>query len=209
MTQVLTMVGSGALGARLDAYTTHTLGFLLLSTALPFLGPSPSFHLPPTFGLLVSSLVALYVSVGLIGPTQSVLCLKVLRVQAGLTQHDVAGALAAANVATSMLGALAGPLVAGGLVPDLVAFEDATSWLGWLVALCYLPPLLYLRVFSSRHNNRRDCCLGCGCCCCRTVPECCCSRVGHQKPKTAALGVADAAEEELSPWQRIFAKKGS
>ena len=69
---VLTMALSGSLGTLMDAYTQQSLGFILLCVSLPFLGPSPSFHLTPQLGLFIGAIIACYTAVGLIGPTQSV-----------------------------------------------------------------------------------------------------------------------------------------
>ena len=64
--------------------------------------------------------------------------------QAGLSQHEVASALAAANVTFSTLGSLCGPLVAGALVPRVFDFKDVTSVQAGFTAVCYLPALYLL-----------------------------------------------------------------
>ena len=100
---VLTMGLSGYLSSHfearwLDPYTQHTIGFLVLAVALPFLGPTPHFHLPTSLPLFIGSVAAFYLGVGLVGPTQSVLCLRILS-QSGLSQQEVASALAAGTPA--------------------------------------------------------------------------------------------------------------
>jgi len=52
---VLTMSLSGHLSRMLDAYSQQTVGFVLLITALPFLGPEPGFHLDANVSLFVGA----------------------------------------------------------------------------------------------------------------------------------------------------------
>ena len=47
---VLTMALSGLLGSYIDAYTQQTIGFMVLTAALPFLGPTPLYNLTPSIG---------------------------------------------------------------------------------------------------------------------------------------------------------------
>ena len=129
----------------MDAVTQQSVGFLLLVTALPFLGPAPVFHLQPSTGLFVGSLVLTYFAIGVIGPTQSVLSLRIL-LEGGLSQQDVAGALSAANVTFSMLGSLCGPLLSGCLVPYVLDFEHFTTVQAICTGLGYLLPLFLLQV---------------------------------------------------------------
>lgn len=170
MGMVLTMALSGYLSGLLDPYTQHTIGFLILVAALPYLGPTPYFNLPPSVGLFVGAIILAYIGVGLVGPTQSVLCLRILS-QAGLSQHEVASALAAANVTFSTIGSLCGPLVAGALVPKVFAFADVTSVQAGLTAVCYLPALFLLGRYRPGPRPKP-----CGACitCCSFVNSCCC-----------------------------------
>jgi len=167
---VSTMALSGRLSGILDPYTQHTIGFLILAATLPFLGPSPHLHLPMSVGLFVGAMTLSYVGVGLVGPTQSVLCLRILS-QAGLSQHEVASALAAANVSFSTLGSLCGPLVAGALVPNVFSFNDVTSVQAGFTAVCYLPSLYFLGRY--RPGPRPKPCGGC-ITCCSFINSCCC-----------------------------------
>jgi len=159
---VTTMALSGQLATFFDPYTQHTVGFLVLCTALPFLGPNPALLLPQSVGLFVGAITVCYIGVGLVGPTQSVLCLRILS-QAGLSQHEVASALAAANVTFSTLGSLCGPLVAGALVPKVLAFNEVTSVQAAFTALCYLPSLYLLGRYKP--GARPKPCGGCITCC--------------------------------------------
>ena len=52
---VLTMSLSGHLSRMVDAYSQQTVGFVLLITALPFLGPEPGFHLDANVSLFVGA----------------------------------------------------------------------------------------------------------------------------------------------------------
>jgi len=167
---VSTMALSGRLSGLMDPYTQHTIGFLILAAALPFLGPSPHLHLPPSVGLFVGAITICYIGVGLVGPTQSVLCLRILS-QAGLSQHEVASALAAANVSFSTLGSLCGPLVAGALVPKVLDFNDVTSVQAGFTAVCYLPSLYLLGRYRPGPRPKP-----CGACitCCSFINSCCC-----------------------------------
>lgn len=142
----------------------------MLAVALPFLGPTPHFHLPVSLGLFVGAISVAYVGVGLVGPTQSVLCLRILS-QAGLSQTEVASALAAANVTFSTIGSLCGPLVAGALVPDVFSFRDVTSVQAGITAVCYLPALYLLGRY--RPGPRPKPCGGC-ITCCSFLNSCCC-----------------------------------
>ena len=176
--------------------TQHTIGFLILVTALPFLGPTPHFHLQPHIALFIGALVLTYIGVGLVGPTQSVLCLRILS-QAGLSQQEVASALAAANVTFSTLGSLCGPLVAGALVPKVFAFDQMTSVQSAFTALCYLPALYLLG--RDRPGPRPKPCGGCITCCSFLNSCCCpcftcCQKEGCQWP-SACCG--ERGEEEL------------
>jgi len=167
---VLTMATSSYLTNRIDPYTQHTLGFVLLCAALPFLGPATSFHLPESTALFVCSLIVVYVAIGLIGPTQSTLCLRILS-QCGLGQQEVAAALAVANVSFSTLGSLCGPLVAGALTPRHMSFEDVTALLAGFTAVAYLPSLYALGRYKPGPRPRP--CAGC-IACCSFVSSCCC-----------------------------------
>ena len=193
---VSTMSLSGRLNGILDPYTQHTIGFLIVVTALPFLGPTPHFHLQPHIALFIGALVLTYIGVGLVGPTQSVLCLRILS-QAGLSQQEVASALAAANVTFSTLGSLCGPLVAGALVPKVFAFDQMTSVQSAFTALCYLPALYLLG--RDRPGPRPKPCGGCITCCSFLNSCCCpcftcCQKEGCQWP-SACCG--ERGEEEL------------
>ena len=177
---VMTMALSGLLSSLLDAYTQQSLGFIILCTALPFLGPTAQFHLAPSLGLFISAIIACYVAVGVIGPTQSVLCLRILS-DAGLSQHDVAAGLAAANVTFSMLGSLCGPLVSGAIVPDVLSFQEATSAQAAVTALVYLPALCVLHRYRPG-GSRRPPCAGCiACCSCLNSCLCPCCKCCQQK----------------------------
>jgi len=105
-----------------------------------------------------AQLVACFVAVGLIGPTQSVLCLRVLS-DAGFAQQDVASALSSANVTFAMLGSLCGPLLSGALVPDVLAFESFTKWQAIVTGALYALPLCYLQRY--RQNAKATPCAGC------------------------------------------------
>ena len=200
---VVTMSLSGQLSSCLDPYTQHTMGFLLLCCALPFLGPTPQLHLHPSIGLFLASITVAYVGVGLVGPTQSVLCLRILS-QAGLSQQEVASALAAANVSFSTLGSLCGPLVAGALVPDVFLWRDVTSVQSGFTAICYLPALYLLGRY--RPGPRPKPCGGC-ITCCSFLQSCCCPCVTccaqRAEPK-------EKSEEELQAMESANAgpKKG-
>jgi len=167
---VLTMALSGLLGSYTDAYTQQTIGFMLLTAALPFLGPTPIYHLTPSLGLFIGSITLSYMAVGLVGPTQSVLCLRILSTS-GLTQHEVASGLAAVNVTFSMIGSLLGPLISGAIVPVAVQFNDFTSILAAVTAVAYLPALVILQKY--RPGRRPKPCAGC-IHCCSFLNSCCC-----------------------------------
>ena len=191
---------SGQLSACLDPYTQHTIGFLLLAAALPFLGPTPHFHLPASLPLFLASITCAYVGVGLVGPTQSVLCLRILS-HAGLSQHEVAAALAAANVTFSTLGSLCGPLLAGWLVPDVFSFRDVTSVQAASVALCYLPAVYVLGRY--RPGPRPKPCGGC-ITCCSFVNSCCCPCL-----TCCTQNADDHADDELQQMESAPRKKGA
>ena len=117
---------------------------------MPYLSEHVGPYLPASFtplGIFVGAITAAYIGVGLVGPTQSALCLRILS-HAGLSQHEVAAALAAANVTFSTLGSLCGPLVAGWMVPDVYSFREATSLQAASIAICYLPGIILLARFK-------------------------------------------------------------
>lgn len=109
-------------------------------------------------------------AVGLIGPTQSVLCLRVLS-EAGFAQQDVASALSSANVTFAMLGSLCGPLISGALVPDVLAFESFTKWQAVVTGTLYALPLCYLQRYQQ--NAKATPCAGCLSCCGALWCQCC------------------------------------
>ena len=126
-----------------------------------------------------------------------VLCLRILS-DAGLTQHDVAAGLAAANVTFSMLGSLCGPLVSGAIVPDVLSFQDVTSVQAAFTAIAYLPALCVLQRYRPGARPRPcsaciSCCSFCTAClcpCCR-----CCHHEKSEPSDTQAPSVLGAAEE--------------
>lgn len=166
---VLTMTLAGALSGKsdprckVDPHTQQAAGFICIAAALPFLGPSTQFHLEPNLPLFIGAITATYIGVGLVGPTQSVLCLRILSA-AGLDKEEVAPALAAANVTFSTLGSLVGPLVAGALVPKVLAFDDATSFLAIFTACAFLPSMIMLARFKPGPQPMP--CIHCVRCCC-------------------------------------------
>lgn len=140
---VALLFAAHVLAGRIAGLTQHTIGFVILIMALPFLGPFPPLQLQRSVGLFVSALCSVYLGAGLIGPTQSGLILNVLS-RAGLSQQEVAGALASLNIAVSTVGSLLGPLAAGAIVPALTNFRIVTTLLAAFMALGLVPNVLLL-----------------------------------------------------------------
>ena len=138
-------------------HARHALGFLLLACSLPFLGPFPPLGLPPTLGTFVAAICCTYLGAGLIGPTQAGIMLHSLR-RAGLSQQEVAIALASLNVMVSTLGSLCGPVVAGTLVPRYVPFRTVTTLLAGVVALGIVPNALLVAPGVRCAREGEGCC---------------------------------------------------